>query len=173
MFILNAKTKTCMSYYTGNCWLDRIPGELYLRLAGKIIHALSYFWLLTSVRRMWTDSMLTVLALERCLKMDRRKTALEDRFKRYNFTSGEVLGLEEKSVQERECARKCEVASRLWSWQQLLYFSDPTWDRSTLTSFDAIMKSTEGSLRVRSRLRILICTTCLISTCCEVKPGIP
>lgn len=58
-----------------------------------------YFWLYKSALRLRIDPVLTKLVLECCTEVDWGKSATKDCLVCYEFTSREVLGLEEDSVQ--------------------------------------------------------------------------
>lgn len=54
--------------------------------------------------------MLTVIALNGCMEVSSDKTATKDSFVRYDFTSVDVLGLEEESVQAGKRALESRTA---------------------------------------------------------------
>lgn len=116
MFIVNANDGACSTSHTGKFRLDHVFSSFLFQNPSKTFEVLAYYELYEPVLRMRTDPTLTVLEIKRCMEADRNKTATKDKFVRYEFTCGGVVGFEKVPVQVEKRAHGSNGRSTRLIW---------------------------------------------------------
>lgn len=126
--VMNCDDGACTTHYSHCLRFDHGDGSVPFCLPVKMRNTLKYFGLYKFAQRMCTDPVLTAMAFHSCFEVNWEKTAVNDDFVSYDFSTGEVYWLEKASVpafkriREEDgaphqfCCRSCSSCSVvMWS----------------------------------------------------------
>lgn len=84
-FIMNAKDKNDLNYYTGSHRFDHASGGMLFPLSVRIIDALACFGLYMFALQIWTNRVLKISLYKGCTEVSWDGTATTDRFMQKQF----------------------------------------------------------------------------------------
>lgn len=105
MSVINARDRTCPSYYTYKFRLDHIGESWLLLLPPRILDTLKYFGQYSISCRMGTDPVLPAFSSRWCGEIDRGKIDVSDEFVSYISPTGNVYDLIKEAVQAKQLLR--------------------------------------------------------------------